>query len=109
MFRHQGVVAHREISKVKGISYGIPQRSVLGSASFALFMSALAATVTSHSYADDSDLATNIQNIESCVDDVRLWMETNYLKISQEKTQLLFSLCFQDSSGSESACWSISC
>ena len=105
--RYQTVLVHEAQSEKCKLMYGVPQGSVLGPILFNMYTSPLAAVINKHklqfhSYADDtqiympinprsiSDANTAIKNLELCLNNVKLWMQSNMLKVNEEKTELLF-------------------
>ena len=104
--RLQAVKIGQAISEFVKLIYGVPQGSVLGPLLFTLYTSPLSAIVRRHGlqyhfYADDSQLyimfkpnvTTSrddaIARIEACAADIRAWMSNNYLKLNEDKTELL--------------------
>ena len=83
--------------------YGVPQGSILGPILFLLYISEIEQIANwygleLHMFADDmqlyisfqrSDISNNITNIEQCLRHIKLWMSCNFLKINENKTQLL--------------------
>ena len=103
--RYQTVLVHEAQSEKCELLYGVPQGSVLGPTLFNMYTSPLAAVINKHklqfhSYADDtqiympinprsiSDANTAIKNLELCLNNVKLWMQSNMLKVNEEKTEL---------------------
>ena len=83
--------------------HGVPQGSVLGSILFLLYTQPLAQIINRHSvfhseFAHDSQLYDSVpseqldfllSNMQSCVDDVKLWMTQNKLQLNEGKTEAL--------------------
>ena len=81
----------------------MPQDSVLGSFSVPPYTSPLFATAERHQcsihmYADDTQLYMSFKvedgenartRIEVCIEDVRAWMSSNFLKLNDGKTEFL--------------------
>jgi len=101
--RSQSVVIDGVSSETKTLKCGVPQGSVLGPILFTCYMSPLSDIlrefdVKFHLYADDSQiyvsfdpnlLANQVEafhKIESCANNVRLWMAKNMLKMNDSKT-----------------------
>jgi len=98
------------ISGVKSESvdllFGVPQGSVLGPKLFTIYAGPIADICRRHSlraflYADDSQLYLFFElstpgdqdktksQIEECIVSIRKWMKANYLKLNDEKTELM--------------------
>lgn len=85
------------------LQYGVPQGHVLGPALFCMYMSPLADILRNrnmmfHLYADDSQLycrfdpvasQATIESIQSTVAEIKLWMKSHFLKLNEEKTELM--------------------
>lgn len=82
----------------------MPQGSVLGPFGFTCYSSPIGDICRQHNieyhlYADDtqlylsfslSDQATAINQIELCIENIRQWMNDNFLKLNDSKTEFLF-------------------
>ena len=86
--------------------FGVPQGSILGSILFTLYISPIANIVqchniSYHTYADDTQLYLSFpsqdyvcmadakSSLELCVNDIKTWMQSNFLKLNDDKTELL--------------------
>ena len=92
-----------EKSGSRSLECGVPQGSVLGPVLFSCYICPLSDISTkhdlsTHQYADDaqqyitfqlSEMASAIYKTETCVSDIRQWMQNNKLKLNDEKTELL--------------------
>ena len=107
--RVQAVKIGRAVSDFIELAFGVPQGSVLGPVLFTLYTSSLGAIIRRHGlqyhlYADDTQLyiafslkgnvgerskEEAIALIEACARDIRAWMANNYLKLNEDKTELL--------------------
>ena len=107
--RYQSIHINGVFSKPHLLSYGIPQGSVSGPQDFSYYTTLLADIAESHGisvhlYADDTqlyicfDLASlesseeAVKKIEDCIQDIRIWMIQNKLKLNDDKTELLIIL-----------------
>ena len=82
---------------------GVPQGSVLGPVLFTLYSQPLSDVISVHNcdyhkYADDTELSKSappdqflsVQScIQTCIDDVLLWMNSNKLKLNTDKTEVM--------------------
>ena len=88
------------------LTQGVPQGSVLGPILYTLFMSPLENLCRSHGvwyhgYTNDTqnyhtfspslpgDEDSCIKTLECCINDIRIWMRTNILKLNDDKTEFL--------------------
>ena len=97
------VVTGKARSNVRDLKYGVPQGSILGPILFILYTQDLERIATKHGfkihmYADDtqlyisakteqSDIAVSL--LEKCLKDIKDWMQVNFLKLNEDKSQLL--------------------
>jgi hypothetical protein len=104
--RSQRVILGDYLSKARHIKHGIPQGSVLGPVLFTCYLLPLVKIVQHHAikkytYADDNqlyvafelreaaDMEKAIYRLEACIHDIRGWMTTNWLKLNNDKTEML--------------------
>ena len=101
--RFQSVVVDDVLSAPCPLVYGVPQGSVLGPVLFTLYSQPLSDVITEHDfqfhkYADDTELSKSARpecfdnvrsDMQSCIGDVQLWMNNNYLKLNPDKTELM--------------------
>jgi len=88
------------------VIFGAPQGSVLGPILFTLLTAPLGAIINLHGlsrhfYADDTQLyivfnprdsvskSDAIAKMEACASDIKLWMTNNFLKLNEDKTELI--------------------
>lgn len=102
--RTQHVVYGGFISETGYMTCGVPQGSVLGPLMFSLYTSELFNAIEKHdfhchSYADDTQLYIEVcvQDSEIAVsktlaalDDIKIWMDANRLKLNVDKTQFIW-------------------
>ena len=91
------------MSEPATLTKGVPQGSILGPALFTLYTSPLGDLCQKHDiifygYADDQqnyfacspntlgDKDRCLEKLETCIQDIRVWMRTNLLKLNDEKT-----------------------
>ena len=104
--RQQEVCVAGGKSNPRALHCGVPQGSVLGPILFTCYISPLSDIsskwlLNTHQYADDSELyvsfklseqtsaETSLTSTQGCIQDIRLWMQQNKLKLNDEKTELL--------------------
>ena len=96
------------VSKPVCLNYSVPQGSVLGPQWFSMYTYpirniVLKHNVSYHIYADDTqiylafkphqqDCDYSINCLQNCVQDIRAWMEVNFLKLNDNKTEFVFSV-----------------
>ena len=101
--RTQRVFINGGLSKPTSIEFGVPQGSVLGPYLFTLYTAPISNIITNHGiehhlYADDTQLYLPVSHIDSaltvavmldCVNNVKIWMTDNKLKLNDDKTELI--------------------
>ena len=104
--RRQCIVIGDHMSQEAELTYGVPQGSVLGPLLFSAYVSPLGELIRGyglqfHSYADDTQVYVSfnprdsesikhaVENVEQCLAHVRLWMAHNFLKLNEEKTEIV--------------------
>ena len=85
--------------------YGVPQGTILGPLLFVLYIHDIVSIgekydVSVELYADDcswyysfsplSERSLAIQNVNKCMNEIKTWMEMNYLKVNFDKTDTIF-------------------
>ena len=102
----QAVVVNAKTSPWHSLPFGVPQGSVLGPILFTMYISPLGDlfrqhNVSYHMYADDTQLYLPFRSndhesievakssIEQCVLVIKKWMASNFLKLNDDKTELL--------------------
>ena len=101
--RSQRVCVHGTYSNSLFVKFGVPQGSVLGPILYTLYTRPLGSIIGNHKvnfhmYADDTQLyvsgsTSEVQSLcttmSSCINDVKIWMETNKLQMNDDKTEIL--------------------
>ena len=101
--RSQSVHIENSKSDSKLLHFGVPQGSVLGPILFLMYTKPLLDSIdekniNNQSFADDtqlyssskpSDVTCSIDQIQSCIHEVRAWMSENKLKLNDDKTEAL--------------------
>jgi hypothetical protein len=101
--RYQRVVVRDSVSSRRKLLYGVPQGSVLGPVLFNIYTHSLsdvfsACKFNSLSYADDTsgyfafavESESSINDaVNKCMGNVKSWMDRHFLKLNQDKTQII--------------------
>ena len=101
--RFQSVIVNGVVSSSRPLVYGMPQGSVLGRVLFTLYSQPLSDVIFVHKcdyqkYADETELSKSappdhflsVQScIQTCTDDVLLWVNSNKLKWNTIKTEVM--------------------
>jgi len=101
--RHQNIMINSTASDTLRLDYGFPQGSSIGPFGYKLYTKPVSSIaqkhgISVHLYADDtqlylpfnpSDSASAMARLEACVEDIKLWMERNFLKLNDSKTEFI--------------------
>ena len=101
--RTQSVNIDGTHSRQSKLSRGVPQGSVLGPILFTIYTMALGHLIREHGldyhmYADDTQIYISFNNedvlnkkssLERCIQQIKCWMSTNFLKLNDDKTEIL--------------------
>ena len=102
--RSQSVKVGDSMSTKHLLKYGVPQGSVLGPLLFTMYTTPLGRLfakyplVSHHIYADDTQVYIGLSNndtsvaldqLSSCLESVKSWMESNLLKLNPDKTEFM--------------------
>ena len=88
------------VSRDRPLLFGVPQGSVLGPVLFTLYVAPLEDIIVKHGcqtviFADDTqlyiscDTSNCVSKIETCVDEIRKWMNGNFLAMNDSKTEII--------------------
>jgi hypothetical protein len=102
--RSQAVALAEVVSSDASLKYGVPQGSVLGPKGFCMYTLPLGAILRKHNmaymtYADDTQAYITITNesqwndtaaaIAMCFADIKIWMNSNFLRLNEDKTDFI--------------------
>ena len=101
--RQQCVSINSTSSNNINVQFGLPQGSRIGPFGFKLYTKLLPSIARKHGidihlYADDTQLYTSfkpedseaaLERLEACIAEIRIWMETNFLKLNDSKTEFI--------------------
>jgi hypothetical protein len=103
--RTQSVVINETLSKCVSLSIGVPQGSILGPLLYNIYVQPLRRIFIKHQvksmgYADDNflylrfklncdDMSKKIVQLEKCIEEAKIWMASNKLKVNDSKTEFI--------------------
>jgi hypothetical protein len=101
--RQQVISINSSVSDKIVLDFGFPQGSCIGPFGFKLYTKPLTEIAAKHNvhihlYADDTQLYVPfnpddseeaLNRIESCIEEIRSWMQINFLKLNDSKTEFL--------------------
>ena len=98
--RHYRVKINNTTSDKHSLNYGVPQGSILGPVLYSLYVKEIEKIAKSynfkiHVYADDVQLyykcnkKSDFTELIQCLEEIKQWAVNNYLKLNNDKTQLL--------------------
>ncbi|KAK6181912.1 hypothetical protein SNE40_009690 [Patella caerulea] len=101
--RNQIVCIDNAKSNPAQVKFGVPQGSVLGPILFTIYTSPLGEIIRKHCvdyhlFADDTqlyligppcDIPDKQQQLERCIESIRVWMTANFLKLNSDKTEYM--------------------
>jgi hypothetical protein len=103
--RRQTVCTNGMYSDPSGLTYGVPQGSVLGPILFVLYATPVSDVIHHHclsheSFADDTQLHQSahitqvdqlVSSTQNCITELKTWMIHNKLQLNDDKTELLLA------------------
>ena len=101
--RQQHITINGTMSDKIDLQFGFPQGSVIGPFGFKLYTKPLTEIakkhdISIHLYADDTQLYTTfdpedseaaLSKLEACIEEIRSWMQKNFLKLNNAKTEFI--------------------
>ena len=101
--QHQSISINGTLSEITSLDFGLPQGSAIGPFGFKLYTKPLTAITHKHNiqihlYADDTQLYIPFHpeqseqamgRLEACIEYIRDWMATNFLKLNDSKTEFI--------------------